>query len=133
MRLSAEDIFDIQQLVSEITYMVDERNWDDLERLYTEDGIFDASLVGYASIEGQAALRKHMKSANHPLAHYTTNTVVRPIDANSANVVSMIIGAWQDGTMTAGATYRDHVVRTSKGWQMKCRQVVPGPDYTPRL
>lgn len=133
MRLSADDILDIQQLVSEISFMVDERNWDDLERLYTDDGIFDASLAGYPSVEGQAALRKHMEAANHPLSHYTTNPVVKPIDNDSANVVSMIIGAWQDGTFTAGATYRDRVVRTDKGWQMKCRKVIPGPDYTPRL
>lgn len=133
MDLPIQDLFAIQQLISEVTYMVDERRWDDLPRLYTEDGVFDASQAGYAAAEGQEALRRHMESANHPLAHYTTNTVIRPIDSDSANVVSMIIGAWQNGDISAGATYRDHVVRTEQGWKMKRRTVVPGPDYIPRL
>lgn len=133
MRLPPEDLFEIHDLIAEISYMVDERRWDDLPRLYTEDGVFDASLAGYPAAEGQETLRRHMETANHPLSHYTTNTVVKPIDADSANVVSMIIGAWQDGTISAGATYRDLVVRTAQGWKMKRRTVVPGADYVPRL
>jgi len=131
MKLHPEDLFEIHNLVAEISYMVDEHRWDDLPRLYAEDGVFDASLVGYPVVEGQAALRRHMETANHPLAHYTTNTVVKPIDADSANVVSMIIGAWQNGDFSAGATYRDHVVRTPQGWRMKRRTVMRGPDPLP--
>lgn len=123
MKLPAEDILEIQQLVASISYMVDERRWDDLPVLYTEDGVFDASDVGYPAVEGQAALRQHMETANHPLAHYTTNTIVRPIDHDNAEAVSMVIGAWQDGTMSGGANYRDHVVRTAQGWRMKRRIV----------
>lgn len=126
MILPAEDILAIQHLVAEISYMVDERNWDDLPRLYTDDGVFDASDVGYPPASGQADLRRHMESANHPLAHHVTNTIVRPIDAGSAAVVSMIIGVWQDGTFAGGATYRDLVVRTPEGWRMKRRAVVVG-------
>jgi hypothetical protein len=128
MRLPPEDMLAIQELVSEISYMVDERRWDDLPRLYTADGVFDASKLGYPAVEGQAALLRHMESANHPLAHYATNTVIRPIDAGSANVVSMIIGAWQNGDFSGGATYRDLVVHTPEGWRMKRRIVVPPPE-----
>lgn len=133
MKLPAEDILEIQSLVAEISYMVDERNWDDLPRLYTEDGVFDASLAGYPAAQGQADLRRHMEAANHPLAHYVTNTVVRPVDADSAEVVSMVLGAWQDGEFSGGATYRDSVVRTPDGWRMKRRVVVPAAGYVPRL
>lgn len=130
--LKAEDTLAIHQLIAECSHMVDNRRWDELPLIYTEDGVFDASTAGYPPVEGQAALLRHMESANHPTAHYTTNTVVRPIDDDRVKAVSMIIAPWPNGDISTGGTYHDDIVRTADGWRIKVRTVIAANDYVPR-
>lgn len=130
--LSAEDHIAIQQLIATCSHMVDNRRWEELPLIYTDDGIFDATTAGYPAVEGQAALLRHMESANHPVAHYTTNTVLHSVDADAVTAVSMIIAPWPNGEISTGGTYHDHVVRTPDGWRIKVRKVVAAKGYVPR-
>lgn len=130
--LTAEDILAIHHLVAEYSHVVDGRRWDELDAIFTEDGVFDASSAGYPAVAGLAALRRHMETANHPAAHYITNTVVRAVDRDTADAASMIIAPWADGEVSYGGTYHDRIVRTPAGWRIKVKRVVAGQGYEPR-
>lgn len=130
--LASDDILAIHHLIAEYSHVIDGRRWDELPDIFTEDGVFDAAAAGYVAVKGQTALRAHMETANHPMAHYVTNTVVRPVDRDTAEAVSMIIAPWPDGDVSFGGTYHDRIVRTASGWRIQTRTVIPGKGYEPR-
>jgi 3-phenylpropionate/cinnamic acid dioxygenase small subunit len=124
--LAADDILAIHQLIAEYSHVVDGRRWDDLPKIFTADGIFDAASAGYPLVQGLENLRRHMETATHPVAHYVTNIVVKPVDDNLVETAGMIIAPWPDGQTSTGGVYRDVIVRTPEGWRLKRRTVIAG-------
>ena len=120
---SLEDTLAIHELITKYSHVVDGRAWADLDALFTKDGIFDASSVGYPVVEGMLALRHHMETADHPIAHIVTNIVLRDIDRDTVAAASMVLTPTQDGLMAPG-DYRDIIVRTAVGWRFRKRAAI---------
>ena len=117
----------IHELVAEYSHVVDDKRWDDLGLVFSEDGVFDATDRGYPLAEGMDRLRAHMKTAHHPLAHCVTNVVLTEIDADTVEVHSKLIAVRVGGVATT-SDYHDLVVRTPDGWRIRRKVTKPRRD-----
>lgn len=127
MKESILDITDrlaVLEVVNKYSLVVDDRRWDELTDVFTEDGMFDASRSGYQVVRGTAALRRHMETADHPNAHHVTNSVITEIGSDSVRVHSKVVTVRRGGAATTG-DYYDVVVRTAAGWRLREKVAVP--------
>ena len=103
--------------------MIDAKQWDRLDELYTDDGVFDLSgLMGTElRYEGIDAIKGFLTSMPMPLAHISTNHYVFEADGKMQSR-----GKWfmptDEGTVSGGM-YRDTWTRTDRGWRMQERRV----------
>ncbi|MCV7441844.1 nuclear transport factor 2 family protein [Mycobacterium paraense] len=132
--LSLEEISDrleIQQLLVDYSTAIDNRRFDDLDKVFTEDAYIDYTALG--GIEGHyPEVKKWLSEVlpNFPVyAHMLGNFSVR-IDGDKAasRVICfnpMVLGgdpqAKQDQILFCGLWYDDEFVRTADGWRMTRR------------
>lgn len=120
------------RLTAAFAVYVDQRRYGDLVNLFTEDCVFDrpgALLKGRDEIHAFMARRP----ANTVTRHTCTPPVLDQITAQSANGITYLtffegeISAEGQGAIKhiAVAEYRDQFKRTSEGWRIARRHVVP--------
>jgi hypothetical protein len=117
----------IHELVANYSHVVDDKRWDDLDLVFSEDGVFDATDRGYALVQGLAHLRTHMETARHPIAHCITNVVLREIDSDTVESHSKMV-AVRTGGVTSTSDYYDLCVRTPDGWRIRRKVAKPRRD-----
>lgn len=119
-----EDIEEIRQLDAQYCRYLDDRNWDALIDLFTDDGEFD----GLSHPRGRAEMHRFFAglAAGGLTAfwHFATNIEIE-IDGDRATVRSYL---WQpcvtDGTPAiAAGRYNDQVVRVDGRWRYRVKQV----------
>jgi hypothetical protein len=122
--LDPGDRVEIQQLLAYYAHAVDSGDLALLERLFTEDGVFDCSAaggrpyVGLADIKSLFALGK----PPHPPSHHTTNVYVYRDGSTVRVLAKYFVLNGQTGTGISGE-YRDVVVRREEGWRFRERIV----------
>ena len=131
--LSLQEISDrleIQDLFARYSFAIDDRNWDALDEVFTEDAVIDYSEVGgsrgtYREIKawlGDAMAR--FKSFQHMVA-----TTEYKIDGDRATTRTILFNPMimhpdgseapgNDKVFFVGLWYRDTLVRTAKGWRI---------------
>ncbi len=115
---SIGDRLDLHELAARYGDLIDERDWDGLDRVFTEDAVFDLADVDGPRLVGLDAIRRHMEGARHPHAHLIVNVYV---DAGPAvELRSRVLGIL-DGRRVGSGWYRDVVVRTDRGWRVQHR------------
>ena len=123
--MTAVDVADrlaIHELLGLHGHLIDERRWDELGLVFTDDVVYDASDFGMPVTRSLGELVAEWTSeagmARHPLAHHATNIVV---DASATDgtvrVRSKGIGVGPGGRV-GSVVYRDVVVRTAGGWRL---------------
>lgn len=124
--LSPSDIIEIQQLLAEYGNIIDEREWDRVPELFTDDAVYDTSDFGGGGVlHGPGEIRDYWENVSrHPLAHHITNVVVREDDDGTVRVFSKILGVGHRNK-AGSATYRDVVQRTDAGWKIAHRIATP--------
>lgn len=122
--MDAQDQLQIRELMSRYGFAVDDRDWQAFDRVFTEDGVCDLSAWRVPLMRGTTAIRETYASLEHPVAHLTTNVVIEEISADTARVRSKIIAVRPDRRVET-AEYHDEVARTSAGWRIVRRTVVP--------
>jgi hypothetical protein len=121
--MDTDDIIEIQQVMAQYVHVIDGKQWDRLDNLYTDDGAFDLSgLMGSeVRFEGIDAIKGFLTSMPMPLAHISTNHYVFERDG-----VVQSRGKWfmptDEGTISGG-TYRDTWEHIDRGWRLKERLV----------
>jgi hypothetical protein len=121
--MNTEDIVEINQVMALYPHVIDAKQWDRLDELYTDDGVFDLSgLMGTElRYEGIDAIKGFLTSMPMPLAHISTNHYVFEADGKTQSR-----GKWfmptDEGTVNGGM-YRDTWTRTDRGWRMQERRV----------
>ena len=116
MPLSLEDRLDIQQLVSLYGHLIDDRAFERLVEIFTDDAVFDLAGFDGTRFEGLPAIIDMMHaSEQHPLAHHATNIVID--EGEPVTVLSKGIGVGNGGRV-GSVTYRDTLRRTSAGWRI---------------
>jgi SnoaL-like domain len=128
--LSLEEISDrleIQQLLVEYSTAIDQRRFDDLDRVFTPDAYIDYRAMG--GIDGHFPEVKAWLAQvlpNFPAyAHMLGNFDVR-IDGDTALSRTicfnpMVLGGDQNQILYCGLWYEDEFIRTPEGWRMSSR------------
>lgn len=121
MALDAKDLIEIQMLLGLYGHILDERDWDSLDQVFSEDIVFDATDSGLGVMRGIAAIVEVWQEPfdGHPLGHYMTNVVITEDEDGTVRARSKHLGA-RVGTITL-MTYSDIVRRTSVGWRLSER------------
>jgi len=121
------DRFEIQQLLMDYSTAIDQRRFDDLDRVFTPDAYIDYRAMGV--IDGRFPEVKAWLAQvlpNFPAyAHMLGNFDVR-IDGDSASSRTicfnpMVLGGEQQQILFCGLWYEDEFVRTPDGWRMSRR------------
>lgn len=122
MTIDTADRLAIHELLALYGHVIDERRWDELDRVFVADAVFDPTDFGQPATGTLADLRTHWMSDErmHPLAHHATNIVITEEDDGTVRVLSKGIGVGVKGRV-GSAVYRDVVVRTDAGWRIAHR------------
>jgi 3-phenylpropionate/cinnamic acid dioxygenase small subunit len=122
MTITVEDRVAIQELLGLYGHLIDQRRWDDLIQVFTEDIVFDATSFGEPVTTSYQELMEHWRSerARHPLAHHVTNIVITEAPDGTVRVLSKALGVGRNGRVGSG-TYDDVVVKTPSGWRLARR------------
>ncbi len=125
------DRLEIQQLLVDYSTAIDQRRFDDLDKVFTEDAYIDYTALG--GIEGRyPEVKKWLSEVlpNFPVyAHMLGNFSVRiEGDTASSRVICfnpMVLGGDSPGNkdqvLFCGLWYDDVFVRTAEGWRMTRR------------
>ena len=125
MPLTEQDRLAIHELISLHGHLADDRRPDQLDRLLTEDAVYDLTAVGMATVRGLPALRRLFEEApgEQPVGHHVTNVIVTDGGDGSAQVRSKALAVMADGR-AGTAVYEDRVVPTPAGWRIAHRTVL---------
>lgn len=145
--LSLQEISDrleIQDLLSRYSYAIDERNWDELDQLFTPDAVIDYSETGGA--KGSVAQIKAwlpVAMERFPVFQHMVATTKLDLNGDSARSRTVLFNPMvykgedgKDQVFFIGLWYRDHLVRTEDGWRIAERYEEMGyahnvPDMPP--
>jgi hypothetical protein len=123
MSLDASDMLAIHQLLALYGHIIDEREWQRVEELFTATALYDMSEFGVGVAQGAAAIRAlwSRPDAVHPLAHHATNIVVSEDPDGTVRVLSKGLGVGPNGRV-GSVVYRDVVEHTAAGWRFAARR-----------
>jgi hypothetical protein len=112
----------IQRLIFLYGHVIDDKEWDRLDEIFSEDGSFEIEGTQH-SVRGFDAIDKFMRGITHPLAHYSTNVIIDHEDgADVATARVKLFAPRANGTSALG-TYHDTIIRTDSGWRFQKRLV----------
>jgi 3-phenylpropionate/cinnamic acid dioxygenase small subunit len=126
MALSTEDRLSIHELISLHGHLTDDRQYDRLRLLFTDDAAYDVSAYGLGVVQGLDGLTRLFvqRPGTQPVGHHVTNVVIDPDGGDTATVRSKGLAVMADG-IAGTVTYDDVVVRTHAGWRIARRTVIP--------
>ena len=121
------DRLEIQQLLVDYSSAIDNRRFDDLDAVFTQDAYIDYTALG--GIEGRYPQVKAWLAEvlpNFPMySHMLGNFSVRIDGATAASRTicfnPMVLGGEKDQVMFCGLWYDDEFLRTAEGWRMTRR------------
>ncbi len=125
MSLPAEDTLAIHELLALYGHIIDAREWQRVDELFTATARYDMREFGLGLVEGAAAIRElwSRPDAMHPLAHHATNIVVNTDADGTVRVLSKGLGVGPNGRV-GSVVYHDVVERTPAGWRFAARSAV---------
>lgn len=136
------DRLEIEQLLSNYSFAIDDRDWDGLDDIFTPDAFIDYTAAGGISgslSEIKAWLPGAM--ARFPMFQHmvaTTQLVLEDDIATSRTILfNPMVYRDEDGvedTFFIGLWYRDNFMRTDAGWRITKRVEEKGwTKHAPRL
>jgi hypothetical protein len=116
------DILAIHELLALYGHIIDEREWQRVEELFTARTVYDMTEFGLPRVVGADAIRAlwSRPDAAHPLAHHATNIIIREGDDGTLQVLSKGLGVGPHGRV-GSVVYRDVIERTPGGWRFAAR------------
>lgn len=121
MELTLADRLELHEIPGRYGDSIDDRDWDKLRTIFTEEAVFDLTGVGSRRLEGIEEIVLFMEEeAAHPRTHMMTNIYAdaSPEGAELRFRIVALLGGGKTGT----ASYYDRVVKTSDGWRVKHRE-----------
>jgi hypothetical protein len=121
------DRFEIQQLLIDYSTAIDQRRFDDLDRVFTPDAYIDYRAMGgidghYPQIKAWLAeVLPHFPAYAHMLGNFDVR-----IDGDTASSRTfcfnpMVLGGEKKQVLFCGIWYEDEFLRTTDGWRMTRR------------
>lgn len=126
---SAEDILAIQAVVVLYGFVLDDREWDRFDQVFTQDAVVDfrdqsaSPPTGLAPIVGRAEIVRMFRDVlTHPYQHMLVNQVIEDVTADEVIVRSKALLPMPGGSV-ADIMYRDTVRRTADGWRISHKAI----------
>lgn len=121
MTIDIADRLELHELPGRYGDAIDDRNWDRLRDIFTDDAVFDLTGVGARRLEGIDDIVHFMNiEASHPKTHMMTNIYV---DEHEETVtMNFRIVALLGKGLVGTASYYDRVVKTEHGWRVQHRE-----------
>lgn len=127
LNITVEDRVAIHEVIALHGHVADDRDWDRLGEVFTDDVDFDVRDYGYGTLHGLQAMqdlvRGNRDDAAQPLGHHVTNTVIVGQDGSRVRARSKVLTVASDGT-SGSAVYEDVLRREAQGWRISYRKVV---------
>ena len=128
--LSLEEIsdrFEIQQLMVDYSNAIDQKQFDDLDRVFTPDAYIDYRVTG--GIDGRfPEVKAWLKEVlpNFPAYYHMLGNFDVRIDGDTASSRTicfnpMVFNAEEKQILFVGIWYVDEFIRTAEGWRMSKR------------
>lgn len=120
------DRLEIQDLFARYSFAIDDRNWGELDEIFTADARIDYSETGGAA-GTLAEIKRWLPLAleRFPVFQHLVATTRLDIDGDQATSRTILFnpmvhedGAGVRSTFFIGLWYRDRLVRTAKGWRI---------------
>ncbi|WP_448624263.1 nuclear transport factor 2 family protein [Geodermatophilus sp. URMC 64] len=132
--LDAYDLMMIHQLLGYYGHVVDDKDWERFDELFTPDATLDYTAAGAPAVyHGVEEIRAFFRSVDHPSAHHVVNIVVTERDGQ-VRVRSKFFAPYTRETHTPkrwkGGTYDDVVVSTDAGWRFAFRACTAAWQFT---
>jgi|TARA_Y100001970_G_scaffold259823_1_gene341241 3-phenylpropionate/cinnamic acid dioxygenase small subunit len=119
--INIADRLELHELPGRYGDAIDDRNWDRLREIFTDDAVFDLTGVGARRLEGIDDIVHFMNvEASHPKTHMMTNIYVDEQDENV--IMNFRIVALLGKGLVGTASYYDRVVKTDEGWRVQHRE-----------
>ena len=116
------DRLELHELPGRYGDAIDDRDWDRLDRIFTEDAVFDLTDLGAPRLEGLAEIKRFMdEDAQHPRTHLMTN-IYADETPDGATLSFRIIALMPERRVHTGS-YVDQVVKTAQGWRVAHRVI----------
>jgi hypothetical protein len=120
MKLTLEDRLELHELPGRYGDAIDDRDWDRLGLIFTDDAVFDLTDLKAPRLDGIDEIVRFMdEEAAHPHTHMMTN-IYADATADGARLRFRIVALMPKGKVTTGSYY-DDVVKTPDGWRVKHR------------
>jgi 3-phenylpropionate/cinnamic acid dioxygenase small subunit len=120
MPLETRDLLEIQMLLAHYGHVIDDRDWDAFDTVFTEDVVYDATDFGIGVMHGIPAIIDSWGDPfSHPLGHHTTNVVISEDEDGTVRTRAKHIGPRTSGITLV--TYDDIVRKTDQGWRIARR------------
>src|SRR6202044_1783104 len=121
--LDASDRIALHELAALYGHLLDQRRWDDLHLVFTEDLVYEGLTHTTGSIAEKVALWTSEDGIRrHPLAHHITNPVVSEDADGTVRMICKGIMVQAD-LLSYSVIYEDVLVRTERGWRIAERKV----------
>ena len=121
MTINIADRLELHELPGRYGDAIDDRNWDRLREIFTDDAVFDLTGVGARRLEGIDDIVHFMNvEASHPKTHMMTNIYVDEQDENV--IMNFRIVALLGKGLVGTASYYDRDVKTDQGWRVQHRE-----------
>lgn len=118
--MDTADRLELHELPGRYGDAIDDRDWDRLDKIFTQDAVFDLTDLGAPLLEGLEAIKVFMDvDAQHPRTHTMTNIYVDETD-DGVKLNFRIVALLPEGRVGT-ASYYDDVVKTEDGWRVKHR------------
>ncbi len=110
----------VRRLLSRYCQLVDDRDFDQLVELFTDDARF--SLVG-TDLHGKAAIREYMDTIPDPMFHHLANVVVSNGSHGDVHALSdCMVGGRNDGAWSIWMLGRYHDTMVGSGRDLRFSQ-----------
>ena len=125
MPLTANDNLELHELAARYGDIIDDRDWQALDSIFTEDAVFE--VVKLVTLHGRAEIKRYMdEDGRHPLAHFISNIHTRE-DNDDVRLLSRgVFPIDPEENSNAGhrvfyGSYYDEVIKTAAGWSVARR------------
>jgi len=118
--MDVADRLELHELAGRYGDAIDDRDWERLGQIFTDDAVFDLTDLGAPRLEGLEVIKAFMDTeAQHPRTHTMTNIYVDET-ADGVKLFFRIV-ALLPGGKVGTASYYDDVVKTADGWRVQHR------------
>jgi hypothetical protein len=115
------DTLAIQDVVVRYGFLIDDRDWDHFDQVFTDDAVVDYRPAGLGPFSGRDEILSYWREAEHPYQHMLVAQVIDDVSADEVVVRSKALCPLP-GNWIADLMYRDVVVRTPAGWRIKRKE-----------